>query len=162
MKQFTTLALALLLLLMPLYATAQQEALKFESIAEIETSTKNQQGEAVVVRKPAGRVIPGTTVIYTNSLTNQGEVTLEAPVIDNPVPESTEYLADSARGEGTSITFSVDGGASYDVPEKLIVTGADGQPAPAAPRDYTHIRWQFSNDLPPQGTARVEFRVKVK
>lgn len=162
MKRSTPLTLILLLVLLPVFAAAQQDGLIFDSIAEIEAETRNPQGELVAVRKPAGRVIPGTTVIYTNTLTNQGKMTLETPVIDNPVPENTEYLANSARGDGAAITFSVDDGTSYDVPEALMITGTDGQPVQAAAKDYTHIRWQFSNDLPPQGTVRVEFRVKVK
>ncbi len=156
------LILMTLLLLLPLTAFAQQETIKFDSIAEIEVEVINEQGEKVLVRKAADRVIPGTIVIYTNSLINQGAAAIEGPVIDNPVPANTEYLRGSAMGADATIIFSVDGGANYDVPAKLMVTDASGQAVPAEAKDYTHIRWQLANDLPPGGTTKVEFRAKVK
>lgn len=157
-----SLILITLLLLLPLAAWAQQGTVKFDSIAEIEVEVVNEQGKKVLARKVADRVVPGTIVIYTNELTNQGDAVIEAPVIDNPVPDNTEYLMGSAMGADAAITFSVDGGATYDVPAKLMVTDANGQKVPAEAKDYTHIRWQLANDLPPGGTTKVEFRAKVK
>ena len=101
-------------------------------------------------------------MIFVNTAVNNGSVTTDNVAVSNPVPEHTAYVDGSASGAGVVISFSVDGGKSYDQPDKLKVKGADGKLRTASSADYTHIRWQLNKSLPPQGTIAVEYRVKVK
>ncbi len=52
---------------------------------------------------PADNVIPGDDVRYTITFVNDGKAAADAGsvVITNPVPENTQYIADSAFGSGT-------------------------------------------------------------
>lgn len=136
--------------------------LELKSTVEKETVTINDRGEEEVVVTPADTVLPGDTLVLTTRYSNIGEVDADNVVITNPVPGQLVYLEGSARGEGTDITFSVDGGQSYDVPERLVVIGENGRERPAQPADYTHIRWTVKNSIKPGDEGLVSFRAALK
>ena len=79
-------------------------------------------------------------------------------VITNPVPEHMNYKGGSAAGEGMAITFSIDGGNSYDRPENLKVKNTDGKERIAEPSEYTHIRWVLNGSIQPGEGGEVIFR----
>jgi hypothetical protein len=72
------------------------------------------------------------------------------------------YVAESAVGPATEVTYSVDGGQSFDAPENLMTKDADGQRRLAGAADYTHIRWQMKNGLKGNSVAFVRFRARMK
>jgi hypothetical protein len=72
------------------------------------------------------------------------------------------YTADSAVGPITQVTYSVDGGLSFDVPENLTIAQPGGEQRAATAADYTHIRWQLKNALKSNSVAFVRFRARVK
>ncbi len=156
--------LALILPLLPAALTPGQEAsgpLAIRAIAEVE-SRSMEAGQAVVKLIPADRVVPGDRVIYTIEARNTGASVLDAPVITQAVPEHMRYVADSAVGPGADVTYSVDGGRSFDRADTLKVAGIGGQMRPAVAADYTHIRWQLKNGLKANSVAFVRFRALVK
>ena len=63
---------------------------------------------------PADRVVPGDEVIYTLEIRNTGARSLPPPTVDYPVPEHMRYVADSAVGAGAEVSYSIDGGRSFD------------------------------------------------
>lgn len=151
MKTRTFLILAaLVLMLLPMDAWAKPEV-KVNMTAEKEISVV-QNGKTVVKRVAADTVESGQTLFYTLTVTNRGDEKAANVVLNNPVPEGTAYVADSAYGEGTRIVFSADGGQSYDLPDRLTVPvkNADGsmEKRIAAPEAYTHIRWTVAEVLP--------------
>jgi len=154
---------ALLALLIAAIANAEEavEPLSIKAIAEIE-SKSIVGGREVVKLVPADRVAPGDRVIYTLEVHNTGATALEAPTVTHPVPEHMRYVADTAVGPGAEVTYSVDGGLSFDRAENLQVRGADGRMRPAVAEDYTDIRWQLKNSLKANSTAFVRFRALVK
>lgn len=131
------------------------------AIAEVEVTTLNGEHETVKLAA-ADRVVPGDEVIYTLEIRNRGAVSLPPPRVDYPIPEHMRYLDDTAAGPGADITYSVDGGHSFDRPENLKVMGPDGHPRPAVGADYTHIRWQLKNILKGRAVAFARFRAVVK
>jgi uncharacterized repeat protein (TIGR01451 family) len=131
------------------------------AIAEVEVTTLNGEHETVKLAA-AERVVPGDEVIYTLEIRNRGAVSLPPPRVDYPIPEHMRYLDDTAAGPGADITYSVDGGHSFDRPENLKVMGPDGHPRPAVGADYTHIRWQLKNILKGRAVAFARFRAVVK
>lgn len=139
-----------------------QGHIKLTSVAEMEKAVFNQEGQKVIQRIPAARVVPGSEVIFTSHYENTSGETADKAVITDPIPEHMLYKDGSAQGNGSRITFSVDNGKSYNIPGKLFVFDAAGRPYPASPKDYTHIRWTIENPLAPGAKGSVSFRAILK
>jgi uncharacterized repeat protein (TIGR01451 family) len=160
---FAKLPAAALSLLLAAIAPAQGlvDPLTIKAIAEVESKIA-AGGRQVVKLIPADRVVPGDRVIYTLEVRNTGTAAVDAPTFTHPVPEHMRYVADSAVGPGAAVSYSVDGGRSFDRAENLKVLGADAQLRPAVAADYTHIRWQLKSSLKANSVAFVRFRALVK
>lgn len=149
--------------LLPVTASAEKNGtITLKSIAEVEVEDFNEEGMKVIKRVPAAKVIPGTEVVFTTLYTNTGKEDADKAVITNPVPEHMIYKEGSAKGAETKITFSVDGGKKFDLPENLMVKTKNGKKASAAPADYTHIKWIFINPIKPSAKGDVSFRAVLK
>ena len=133
-----------------------------EAVAEQEREVINDKGEKELERFPAAKVIPGDEVIYSVHYTHTGTAPADNVVITNPVPENMLYTPASASGVDTVISFSVDNGKTYDLPEKLTVTAADGSQRPARASDYTHIKWAFQKSMSPGQKGQVSFRARLQ
>ncbi|MGD0502236.1 MAG: hypothetical protein ABSD02_05810 [Steroidobacteraceae bacterium] len=135
--------------------------LSIRAIAEVEVSALNGERETVKLAR-ADRVVPGDQVIYTLEIRNKGAMSLPPPTVDYPIPEHMRYLDDTAAGPGADISYSIDGGHTFDRPENLKVIGPDGQKHPATAADYTHIRWQLRHILKGKSVAFARFRAVVR
>jgi uncharacterized repeat protein (TIGR01451 family) len=140
---------------------ATSPAIRLRTIAEVAAKTM-EDGREVVHLKPADRVVPGDQVLYTLEIRNSGPIAIVSPTVIDPIPLHVVYVADSATGPGADVSFSVDGGQSFDRPENLRVTGADGHPHLAKSSDYTHIRWKLKKTLKSKSVAFARFRAVVK
>jgi uncharacterized repeat protein (TIGR01451 family) len=140
---------------------ATSRALVIKAVAEVETVVM-QGGREVVKLTTADRVVPGDQVIYTLEIRNTGSTAVHAPTVTNPVPAHMAYVADSATGPGAEVTYSVDGGRSFDRPENLRVVDEYGHLVQAKDKDYTHIRWKLKNTLKSNSIAFARFRAVVK
>ncbi len=161
----TVISILVALLLLPAAARAQQKgSVELKSIAEVEVTKTNAKGEKEVKRVDTAKakVVPGDMVIFTTTYTNIGKQPADKVVITNPVPEHMDYLDKSAEGKGAKIDFSVDKGKSYETPDKLMVTDAQGKTRKARPADYTTIRWTLIKPVPPGGAGSVSFRAKLQ
>ncbi|HXI47883.1 MAG TPA: hypothetical protein VNH39_04780 [Steroidobacteraceae bacterium] len=143
------------------HGQANSGSIAVKAIAEVESQTV-REGREISKLAPADRVVSGDWVIYTLEVRNTAATTVRAPTVTYPVPEHMSYVAESAVGPATEISYSVDGGRSFDAAENLKVQDADGQLRPAAAADYTHIRWQLKNSLKGNSVAFVRFRARVK
>lgn len=150
------------ILLLALFSTQVLAEIKVTTVAEVEITETNAKGEQVVKRTAATRVVPGSEVIYTITAKNTGNEAADNIVVTNPIPEQTVYVDGSAFGSGTAITFSVDGGKSYDTADKLTVKDTAGNPRTATANDYTHVRWTLQFSLQPGQEAPVWYRIRVK
>ncbi|OQX63543.1 MAG: hypothetical protein B5M56_02485 [Desulfococcus sp. 4484_241] len=155
------ISLCLLFSAAPAFA-AGKGLIELKSVAEVEVKAFNDEGKKVLVRKPAGKVLPGDEVIYTTYYRNIGKKAAENVVITNPVPEHMVYKASSAAGKDARITFSADNGKTFHPEGRLYVTGPDGKKRPANPEDYTHVRWTITKSLPPGAEGFVTYRAVLK
>jgi uncharacterized repeat protein (TIGR01451 family) len=98
----------------------------------------------------------GDEIFYTVRVRNVTDAPLRDVIVSKEVPRNTHYVADSAVGPATIISFSVDGGTHFALPDAL--TAKPGATRPVEPSDYTHIRWQLRHPLAPGATALLRFR----
>lgn len=89
---------------------------------------------------------PGETVTYTVTYTNTGNSEAQNVVLTDQAPAPALYVAGSATGPGMSITWSHDGGGTFD--------GSEAAPV-------THIRWTLAGSLVPSASGSVTFTVLV-
>jgi uncharacterized repeat protein (TIGR01451 family) len=141
--------------------TIGDTTLVVKAIAEVETRM-SQNGRDIVKLTPADRVVPGDQVIYTLRIRNNGPAAVRAPIVAYPIPDHMRYVADSAVGPGANVTYSIDGGRTFDRPENLKVADPKGQMRTATAGEYTHIRWHLKNNLKSNSVAFARFRAVVK
>lgn len=145
-----------------LSAQAADGAIKLTSIAQTEVEVIDQKGKKTLKRIPVEKAVPGTEVIYTTTFENVGNKSASDIVINNPLPNDSEYKAGSAFGKDCEILFSADGGKKFGHAEALKIRGADGKERTALPKEYTHIRWTYKGQLAVGKSGAVGFRTVVK
>lgn len=133
------------------------------SMAAEKEVTVVEGGKQVLKRMPAQSSAPGETLIYTLSYKNVGDEKAVEVKLDNPLPAGTRYVADSATGANTQISFSVDG-KTFAKPEQLVVESSKGgkkEKTKASAADYAAIRWTIAEVSPGQ-SGQVSFRAQVQ
>ena len=108
------------------------------------------------------KIVPGDEVIFTVTFTNISGESAANVTITNPVPDHMRFVAGSAFGPGTDITFSVDGGQTYGLPDELTVADATLGSRAATADDYSHIRWRMQNALQPGAKGFARFRAVLR
>jgi len=142
-------------------SAAGSDPISIKAIAEVEQSSRSL-GRETTKLIPADRVVSGDAVFYTLEVRNTAATSVPRPVVIYPIPTHMTYTPDSAVGPGTEVTYSVDAGRSFDVPENLRIQEPSGQLRAATAADYTHIRWQLKNALQGNSVAFVRFRARMK
>jgi|SRR5271154_5435348 len=137
------------------------DPIAIKAIAEVELRII-EQGRETAKLVPADRVVPGDRVFYTLEVRNTEGAVVAAPAVTYPIPQHMQYVADSAAGPGAEVSFSVDGGRSFDTAENLKIRTPEGSLRAAVAADYTDIRWQLKKNLKSHAVAFVRFRVLVK
>lgn len=168
MKNFTRfIFIVTLALLVPIAAgisRAHAQSVELATKAEKEIEVE-EKGVKIKKAVPPQRMVPGDEVLYTVTYANKTAKPAERVIITNPVPRHTRYKEGSAAGEGTDITFSVDGGKTFAPRGRLTVSEKDksGKEAarPATAQDYTHIRWTLKENVAPGRTGAVTFRAII-
>ena len=158
----TTALLATLGMLSSAAQAAEKGAIKLTSIAQTEVAESDTSGKKTFKRTPADKVVPGTEVIYTTTFENVSDKPVGSIVINNPIPNDSEYKSGSAYGKNCEILFSVDGGKTYGRAVELKVKGTNGKSRNALPREYTNIRWTYKGKLAAGKSGEAGFRATVK
>lgn len=165
MSTFRKITLFIMMLLLPASSAYALEkgSIELQSVAETEIEVINAKGEKEIKRVNVSetKIVPGDEVLFTTYYGHIGKEPADNVIITNPISEHMIYTDLSAEGKGTAIRFSVDGGKTYDLPEKLMVKDESGSERSANPSDYTHIRWIIEK-LKPGDRGSVSFRARVK
>lgn len=149
--------LTALLFLLPISAFA---AVSLESTPYKIVATPQKDGSIAEEWKAADKIAPSDKVGYRITYVNTGEETISGVTINNPVPESTVYIVNSANGTGATISYSVDGSQFAGMSELKVLE--DGEVRPAGAKDIKSIRWVLDEPLAPSETGNVEFQVRIK
>ena len=143
-------------------AALAEDPIKVTVVTEIEKEVVNPDGRVVTQRVVVEKEAPGTEVIFTTFYENISNEDAENTIIINPMPPGIIYREGSAQGAGATVSFSVDGGKTYDAPANLFVFDGSGRQFAARPQDYTHIRWTFKTPLLPGAKGDVSFRAVLQ
>ncbi|MEC8443242.1 MAG: hypothetical protein VXZ05_03460 [Pseudomonadota bacterium] len=122
--------------------------------------TPQEDGSMAEEWKEADRIAPGDKVGYRITYVNTGEEPVSGVTINNPVPDNTVFIMNSANGTGATITYSVDGSQFAPLGELKVLEGGEVRPAGAA--DIKSIRWVLNDALAADASGNVEFQVRVK
>ncbi len=127
---------------------------------QMEMEFTDANGQKSVRLMPPAKVVPGNQVVYIITARNVCKKPVDKLVLNNPLPEHLSYVADSASGAGTDITFSVDG-KNFSKADALTVQDTEGHAHAARNEDIRSIRWILSGSLAPGQSAAVRFRAAV-
>lgn len=137
-----------------------QNCIELQTLAQAEEQYTDEQGKAAKRLVPADKIVPGDEVIWTITAKNVCDAAADKIVIANPVPEHMSYVANSAMGVGTTITYSLDGQQFAPLGE-VIVKAGDGSQRPARAEEIRAIRWTYTAPFPRGASAFVRYRARV-
>src|SRR6185295_17953749 len=100
-----------------------------------------------VAIEQAGAVNPGEVILYTITSHNEGMKPALGYKATGPVPANTVYVQGSAKAEGASELYSIDGGKTFSPTPMIDERQADGvvKKVPAPVSMYTHVRFEWNN-----------------
>ena len=128
------------------------------------TGTVERGGEQLTLDK-ADAVKPGEILDWRIISTNEGTGAASEYKAVGRIPEGTTFVAGSAAGEnGSTVTFSIDGGKTFSTQPIIEERQADGtvkrMPAPVSM--YTQVRYEWKDDLAAGGRLNASYKVRVK
>ena len=142
-------------------SSAEEGAIKFTNTVKKQVIEKNKKGEEIMRYVPPDLAVPGNTMMYTITFENISDQAVTGIVINDPLPNNSKYVENSATGKNTDITFSTDG-TSFNVPAKLKLKDKSGKTWTASADKYTHIRWVHKQPLKPGEIGTVTFKTKIR
>lgn len=140
--------------------TAARGCIELKTVAQVEETYVDENGNTATRLAPAAKVVPGDEVVWTIVANNVCATAAGDVAITNPVPEHMRYIGNSAFGPGANIEFSLDGTA-FAAPEALIVDEADGSKRQARAEEYSAIRWALPRPMGPSESLIVRYRATV-
>jgi uncharacterized repeat protein (TIGR01451 family) len=160
-RQLARIGFALTLVSASSLALAQDKAcVSLKTDAQVEQDYVDAQGKPAKRLAAPGKVVPGNEIVWTITATNTCAKPAEKVVIENAVPEHMVYVADSAVGAGTTITYSLNG-REFAKQSELTVRDADGKTRPARSDEIKSIRWLVGAAIAPNATATARYRAKI-
>lgn len=129
---------------------------ELKTVAEQET-TVTVDGKSVKQVIPAAKVVPGDQVIWTTTARNLCDQPAENVVINQPVAEHMQLVANSASGDGTQISYSLDGKEFLPLAQ-LKVREPDGNTRAARADEVRHLRWTLGAPIAANSSMAVRFR----
>ena len=116
------------------------------------------------VFRPAETVDPGEIIEYRIAHLNQSSQALSGFTIAGPIPNGTQYVAESASVEdGTlfEVKLPNEDWQSEPAYKTIINEAGEEERVIADPSEYVTIRWSLLEALPDQSTAESTYRVRV-
>ncbi len=134
---------------------------ELKSEVQVEQPYTDAQGKKTTRLVAPDKVIPGSQVIYIITAKNVCDKPASNVVVNNPMPEHMSYVANSASGTGTDITYSLDN-KTFARLDALTVKNPDGSNRVPHAEEIMGIRWVFTTPINAGQTGAVRFRATVK
>jgi uncharacterized repeat protein (TIGR01451 family) len=160
MKSLNTLCVVLTLCCTGSAWAEEKSCIEITTAAETPQQYVNEQGQTATKLVPVTRALPGDEVVWTVTARNVCDKPVEHVVVANPVPEHMTYVANSALGIGTAITYSLDG-KEFAPLTGLLARTTDGTTRTAKADEVRHIRWTYANAFAPGAAAFVRYRAML-
>lgn len=150
------------------HALAQDAAARLQlQLTDAKEVKVIEAGQETLRLVPVDSTSSGDILVYTINYANNSDIPTapETAVVGN-IPKGTQFVAGSeTSGDGLELLYSINNGENFlPQPVTVPVRQADGtflqQSAPA--EMYTHVRWILKAPVPPQGSGKVLYKVKVK
>lgn len=142
--------------------TAQDmQQIETELIAEVrveEVTSMRERARFV----PATVVAQGQVVYYTVRIRNVSPEYARDVIVTQRIPANTVYVQGSASAPSAEVSFSIDGGQTFERAQDLRVVDTDGAIRLASAEQYTHLRWRLRNPLAPGAVALARFRAQFQ
>lgn len=147
----------------------QQPKVNLNLIADKQQLQKDAQGKQIVSWKVLDSkvvVLPGDVIRFTVTGKNEGNKAAKNLNVTQPIPQRMSYVLNSAKASinNANMTFSIDQGKTFVATPMVKVTLANGKveerPAPAD--KYTHVHWNFNQELQPNASVQAAYEVKVR
>jgi uncharacterized repeat protein (TIGR01451 family) len=147
----------------------QQPKVSLNLVADKQVTQKDDRGKVTVSWKELDTkkvVLPGEVIRFTVLGKNQGNKSAKSLNITQRIPQGLIYQLKSATAsiKDTTITYSIDQGKTFVASPMVKVTLADGKVEERSAPDsaYTHVRWDFNQQLQPEASLQVAYLTKVR
>jgi uncharacterized repeat protein (TIGR01451 family) len=146
----------------------QQPKVTLNLIADKQVIQKDKQGKVTVSWKQLDTkkaVLPGEVIRFIVSGKNEGNKSAKSLNITQHIPQGLIYQLNSATsGKDKTLTYSIDQGKTFVANPMVKVTLANGkvEERPAPDSAYTHVRWDFNQQLQPNASLQVAYLTKVR
>jgi len=139
---------------------SERGCIELKTEALVEESYLDDTGQLATRRIAAEKVVPGDEVVWQITALNVCEAPVAEVAITNPVPLQMIYVGDTAFGNRTQLSFSLDGG-EFTTPDALRVAEFDGDSRLARAEEYKHVRWLLEGALEPAAILVVGYNARV-
>ncbi|HYX27894.1 MAG TPA: hypothetical protein VE863_04955 [Pyrinomonadaceae bacterium] len=167
-KKFAAISAATLsLFLLGAGAFAQKHFMLASALrpdVKVQLSGSVKRESANVPLEKSTVVNPGEILDWSMTSENDGN----APALNykavGHIPRGTEFVAGSAKADGATAMYSIDGGKSYSPQPTIEEKQADGSmKRVAAPASmYTDVRYEWADPLAQGGKLSAAYQVRVK
>ncbi|BAZ18099.1 hypothetical protein NIES4071_99820 [Calothrix sp. NIES-4071] len=146
----------------------QQPKVNLNLVADKKQLQKDAQGKQIVSWKALDSkvvVLPGDVIRFTVTGKNEGNKAAKNMNVTQPIPQRMVYVLNTAKASSNAnTTFSIDQGKTFVATPIVKVSLPNGKieerPAPA--EKYTHMRWNFNQELQPNTSVQAAYEVKVR
>jgi uncharacterized repeat protein (TIGR01451 family) len=147
----------------------QQPKVSLNLVADKQFTQKDDRGKVTVSWKELDTkklVLPGEVIRFRVLGKNQGNKSAKSLNITQRIPQGLIYQLKSATAsiKDTTITYSIDQGKTFVASPMVKVTLANGkvEEHPAPDSAYTHVRWDFNQQLQPEASLQVAYLTRVR
>jgi uncharacterized repeat protein (TIGR01451 family) len=158
---FKTILISVFALSVAMNAYAEDGAIRFSNNAFKQVISKAADGSVKYDYVEPGLVLPKDVILYEIVFENISDQEVSNIVVNNPIANNSQYRGNSATGDSTEITFSVDG-KNFAAADALKVKDQTGKTWQAKPEDYTAIRWVYKKTLKPGEKGKVTYKTTIK
>jgi uncharacterized repeat protein (TIGR01451 family) len=149
-------------------AFAQRQMLRSESgrpeIKVVLSGAVEREGKRLALEEVKD-VQPGEVLQWQIDSANEGTASARDYKTVGHIPAGTSFVAGSATAaEGSTVTYSIDGGKTYSTQPVVEQRQADGtvKKVPAPVSMYTEVRYEWSDALAAGGKLSASYKVRVK
>ncbi|HEX8476649.1 MAG TPA: hypothetical protein VF666_21810 [Pyrinomonadaceae bacterium] len=124
-----------------------------------------ERGSELVTLDKANAVRPGEVLQWNITSLNEGTGAAREYKAVGHIPKGTTFIPSTAVGEnGSSVTYSIDGGKTFSTLPIIEEKQADGsvKQVPAPVSMYTEVRYEWKDALAAGGKLSASYKVRVK